>query len=365
MMSDALFSPVTVAGMTLLNRFVMAPMTRRRSPHGVPGPDVAAYYRRRVEGGVSLIITEGTIIDDPAAAADPDVPAFFGEAALAGWSEVVRGVHEAGGRIFPQLWHTGGLRLPDELGDPGVPAVSPSGLRAPGVPNGEVLTIERMDAIRTAYGDGAANAQRIGFDGIELHFASGYLVDQFFWSKTNLRDDRYGQDRYLYATEIVAECRRRVGPDFPIAVRFSQWKLQDYEARLFETPDDLRTFIARMVDAGADILHPSTRRFWQAEFAGSDLNLAAWTKRSSAKPVILVGSVGLDVDAKATIEGSAEARADVSRLELLDAMVARGDADLVAIGRALLADPAWVDKLREGRIEEATAFTRNAIATLY
>src|SRR5580692_4961756 len=101
---SALFQPFTVKNLTLPNRIVMAPMTRSKSPRGVPGENVAAYYRRRAEGGVGLIVTEGTYINHPGAGFFPDVPHFYGEESLAGWRRVIEAVHAAGGKMFPQLW---------------------------------------------------------------------------------------------------------------------------------------------------------------------------------------------------------------------------------------------------------------------
>ena len=358
----SLFAPVTIAGLALNNRFVMAPMTRRMSPDGVPGDDVAAYYRRRAEGGVGLIITEGTGIADPAALAEANVPEFHG-AGLEGWAQVVAEVHAAGARIFPQLWHVGSARRPAQTATPDVPAVSPSGLFSPDEPNGEALSDGRITGIIAAYGAAAAAAQRIGCDGIELHFAHGYLVDQFLWGPTNRRTDRWGEVRWMIAREVVAECRRAVGPDFPICLRFSQWKQQDYAARLFETPSELETFLAPMVDAGADIFHCSTRRFWEPEFPGSAMNLAGWTKRLSGKPVITVGSVGLDADFLTTRVGD-DPLADAARLDRLEDMLARGEVDLVAVGRVLIGDAEWGNKVREGRLDAITPFTRAALGSL-
>src|SRR5271155_5186640 len=107
---DCLFQPVRINGLRLPNRVVMAPMTRCFSPGGVPGPDVAAYYRRRAEGGVGLIMTEGTSPNHPQAANMPQIPHLYGEEALAGWKKVVEGVHSAGGRIFSQIWHVGAVQ---------------------------------------------------------------------------------------------------------------------------------------------------------------------------------------------------------------------------------------------------------------
>ena len=124
----SLFTPLTVGNLTLKNRIVMSPMTRQFSPGGVPTEDVAAYYRRRAEGGAGLIITEGTGIEDIAALDSPAIPVLYGDAALAGWKRVVDGVHAAGGRIFPQLWHQGVLRDARKSDNPDVPGRRPSGL---------------------------------------------------------------------------------------------------------------------------------------------------------------------------------------------------------------------------------------------
>jgi 2,4-dienoyl-CoA reductase-like NADH-dependent reductase (Old Yellow Enzyme family) len=130
----ALFTPLTVGDLTLKNRIVMAPMTRQFSPAGVPGDDVAAYYRRRAEGGAGLIVTEGTGIEDNAALDSTAIPVMYGEAALAGWKRVVDEVHAAGGRIFPQLWHQGVLRDARKSARPDVPGrriISTASLRPP------------------------------------------------------------------------------------------------------------------------------------------------------------------------------------------------------------------------------------------
>lgn len=359
-MLDSLFQPIKLGKLELPNRLVMAPMTRCFSPEGVPGPEVAAYYRRRAEGGTGLIITEGTAINDPAAVIFDTIPCFHGKAALHGWAHVRREVHAGGARIFPQLWHVGSARKPEPGHHSDVPAVSPSGLFGPNERRGEALDKQRIAKIVLAYGQAAADAQRLGFDGIELHFAHGYLADQFFWEATNLRTDEYGLRRTLFAEQIIAECRARTGPDFPIAMRFSQWKQQDYDARLFGTPKELEAFLDPMVSAGVDIFHCSTRRFWEPEFAGSDLNLAGWTKRLSGKPVITVGSVGLDEEFLVTRTGSKQGAVDESRLGLLEKMLASGEVDLVAVGRALLANPNWGNLMRTGRAADLAPYTKAA-----
>ena len=237
---SALFRPFTIKNLSLANRIVMAPMTRSKSPGGIPGENVAAYYRRRAEGGVGLIMTEGTYINHPGAGFFPDVPHFYGEGSLAGWRRVLESVHAAGGRIFPQLWHCG-LSAPAgvKLG-PG--AVGPSGLAKPDEQVTAPMTRRQIDEVIRAYGDAAADAERLGFDGIEIHGAHGYLIDQFFWQATNLRTDAYGGDlvgRTRFAVEVIREVRSRVRREFPVCLRFSQWKSADFAAKLAQTPAGL------------------------------------------------------------------------------------------------------------------------------
>lgn len=350
-------------------------MTRCFCPDGVPGSDVAAYYRRRAEGGIGLIVTEGTWIPHDSASNDPNVPRFYGDDALAGWKLVVDEVHAAGGRIVPQLWHVGQVLTPQV--DKGVYGeskdlyghqVGPSGMVGPlgelPKPLGKALTTKQIGELIEAYASAAVSAQKVGFDGVELHGAHGYLIDQFNWAVTNLRTDGYGggiAERTRFACEIVKEIRHRVGPDFPIIMRFSQWKLQDYGARLAETPDELAAFLQPMVDAGVDSFHCSQRRFWECEF-DSDLNLAGWTKKITGLPTISVGSVSLNQDFIATtVHGERTGSADIGALV---AMMERGDFDMIAIGRALIVDPDWAVKVRSGKIGNIQPYSTDALTTL-
>src|SRR5690348_14341151 len=265
--TEVLFEPFRLKGLTLPNRIVMAPMTRSKSPGGIPGPEVAAYYRRRAEGGVGLIVTEGTYVAHPGAGPDPNVPRFHGEAALAGWRRVAEEVHQAGGKIMPQLWHVG---LSRRRGEPlWRHAVGPSGITTSGEPLAAPMTERDLDEVIAAYGESAESAERLGFDGLEIHAAHGYLLDQFFWEATKRRTDRYGGDvaaRTRFAVEVIQEIRRRVSADFPVILRFSQWKLFDYSARLARTQAELEEFLEPLAVASVDAFHCSQRRFWEPEF---------------------------------------------------------------------------------------------------
>jgi 2,4-dienoyl-CoA reductase-like NADH-dependent reductase (Old Yellow Enzyme family) len=237
----ALFTPVSVAGLKLRNRLVMAPMTRQFSPDGIPGDDVAAYYGRRASS-LGLLITEGTYVDEGAGNSDR-VPRFYGERSLAGWRKVADAVHAEGGAIFPQLWHIGAARKPGTGPFPDVPVVSPSGLNAAGETVAAPATAEQLGATVVSFARAAAAAREAGFDGVELHGAHGYLLDQFHWPATNQRTDGYGGDitgRVRFSTEVVAAVRSAVGPDFPVAFRFSQWKAATTTRRSPRTPPSSR-----------------------------------------------------------------------------------------------------------------------------
>lgn len=343
----------------------MAPMTRQHSPGGVPGENVARYYRRRVEGGVGLIITEGTYINHPGANGYPNVPAFYGDKALAGWRRVVDEVHAAGGKIIPQIWHVGPARRPGTEPDPMAPGYGPMQIAGEGKTVVKQMTHQDIADAVAAFARAARDAERLAFDGVEIHGAHGYLIDAFLWEGSNQRTDEYGgsvENRTRFAVEVVKAVRAAVSSDFPIIFRFSQWKQKDYDARIAKDPEELNTILQLLVEAGVDIFHVSTRRFWDPAFAGSEETLAGLTRRLSGKPVIAVGSVGLD---KAFSPGKAnELHAATADVNILIEKLQQSEFDLVAVGRALLSDPDWPKKIREGRQEEIKAFDKDALATL-
>lgn len=364
---EALYQPVSIGSLSLANRIAMAPMTRGFSPNGIPDENVAGYYRRRAENAVGLIITEGTLINHPAAAEGLNRPNFHGDAALNGWSHVVAAVHKAGGKIIPQLWHVGMARqVNGENPNPAARPIGPSGIDViSGEKVTEEMTLQEIDQIVKAYAQAARDAKRLGFDGLELHGAHGYLIDQFFWEKTNQRQDIYGGDlvsRTRFAVEIIKACREAVGPDYPIVFRYSQWKLGNYSAKLAASPDQLAAFLAPLAAAGVDIFHCSTRRYWEPEFEGSSLNLAGWTKKLTGKSTITVGSVGLD---NSFIDFFTEGKgAKTTSLMPLIERLQKKEFDIVAVGRALLADPAWATKTQQNRTDELIPFELGAERTL-
>ncbi|GGZ76770.1 NADH:flavin oxidoreductase [Streptomyces bluensis] len=363
--AQVLSRPLALNGLTIPNRIVMAPMTRQFSPGGIPGENVVSYYARRAAAGVGLIVTEGTYVGHESAGQSDSIPRFHGEEQLAGWAKVADAVHAAGGTIVPQLWHIGMVR---KAGDPpfaDAPAVGPSGLRLDGTPGtGKEMTQQDLDDVIAAFAKAAAEAERIGFDGVELHGAHGYLIDQFLWSGTNRRTDAYGGDlvaRTKFAAEIAAAVRDSVSPEFPVIFRYSQWKQEAYNAKLAETPEELEALLTPLAAAGVDAFHASTRRYWLPEFDGSDLNLAGWTKKLTGKPAITVGSVGLDGDFVRAFAGEGSTLRGID--DLLDRLEAE-EFDLVAVGRALLQDPEWAAKVLQGRTGELKAYDPASLGSL-
>jgi 2,4-dienoyl-CoA reductase-like NADH-dependent reductase (Old Yellow Enzyme family) len=358
---DTLFQPIELGALRLPNRIVMAPMSRYRAPRGIPAAQAVTYYARRAAGGVGLILSEGTFIDHPAAPGYENVPNFFGAEAFSGWRAVLDAVHTRGARMMPQLWHVGGTRRLGMAPDPGVPGIGPCTVEEEGREVVRAMTDRDAADIAASYARSALSARDLGFDGVAIHGAHGYLLDQFFWSRTNRRTDRYAgsvEARTRLATEVVGAMRAAVGPRFPIVFRYSQWKMDDYEARIAETPAELERLLGRLVDAGVDVFDVSTRRFWVPAFDGDPRSLAAWTRHLSGRPVIAVGSVGLDQPHQSKVYRTAtNTSARFADLTPVVEAMKRGDFDLVAVGRAILAEPEWPAKVRGGRYDEITPYT--------
>lgn len=359
-----LLKPLTIGRTTLPNRFVMPAMQRALCRDGRLLPEMADYYRRRVEGGVGTIIGEGCAVEHSSSNWDSRFPRL-NPSTLDQWQRCVGAVHAAGGAMLLQLSHPGALR-PDSHAMPTAPdqALSPSGRYSATGEKGRAATISELAEIRDAFVDAAILAQQAGFEGIELHGCHGFFLDQFLWDVTNLRDDRYGGatlvERARYPSEIVAAIRAATGPGFLICYRFSQWKEVDYAAQIAPDPAQLGAFLTMMRAAGVDLFHASTRRFNAPAWPDDPRSLAAWTRELGGAPVIAVGSVGLDTDVMSSLVGATGDMPDASTRDpgLLEDRFAMGDFDLIAIGRSLLADPDWVNKMAEGRLNDIRVFKR-------
>ena len=370
---DALLQPVKIRGVELPNRVIMSPMTRGASPNGVPTPAVAAFYRRRAEGGVGTIFTESVFVEDKGTMGKFDLeggddrqtgwPLMFTDAALEGWRRVVDEVHAAGGLIFPQLMHLGIQRTPARgqawsdihisspsgiFGTPDqIAALKEDAAKALNCPE-KAMTEAEILAVINAFARAAANAKSVGFDGIALHGGHGYLIDNFLREETNRRTDRWGGDhvgRTRFAVELVRAVRKAIGDEMLISFRFSQWTHHDLDAQLSKTPEQLKQILEPIAEAGVDIFEASARDFRDTVYEGSPLNISGWTRKLINKPVVMVGGTGVRRD---RYESALTPPQVVDNVDEVMERYAAGEFDLLAIGRALLNDPNWLKRARTG-----------------
>ncbi|MDD2721464.1 MAG: alkene reductase [Gallionella sp.] len=331
-MSITLFSPVTLGSLQLNNRVVMAPMTRCRATDNVPNALMAEYYRLRADAG--LLITEGTA---PAqnGLGYARQPGLFSDAQVQGWQGVTEAVHQAGGRIFVQLMHTGRVSHPANM-QAGSRVVAPSALAAPGqmwtdsagmqdYPVPEAMSEADIAAAIAEFATAAKRAVEAGFDGVELHAANGYLIDQFLNTATNQRTDRWGgsiENRIRFAVEIARATVAAIGGE-RVGMRISPYGVFNGTAadaemdamyeRLMRELNGIGLVYIHVVDhsaMGAPEVSPALKAVIRATFAGR---------------YILSG-------------GYDRARADA------DLKVGMGD--LVAFGRPFISNPDLVEKLR-------------------
>jgi 2,4-dienoyl-CoA reductase-like NADH-dependent reductase (Old Yellow Enzyme family) len=361
MSASPLFTPFTLGRIALPNRFVMPAMQRGMCERGAPTEELAAYYRRRAEGGVALVIGESAAIDHPSSTVQP-TSAHINPRTRDAWAHCIEEVHDAGGRMLLQLWHEGALRTDGQ-------ALSPSGLAHPGKVSGRAATQDELAEIRDGFVRSALIARDAGADGVEVHAAHGYFLDQFLWHGTNIRDDGYGGEdiahRARFPAEIVAAIRDACGPEFAITLRFSQWKEVDYAARVVRDRDELAVMAAMLRDAGLDALHCSNRRFWEPEWDGDDRNLAGWTKALGGLPTITVGSVGLDLDVMTVFMEARDPGPRVAEaISELETRLEAGEFDLVAVGRAVIGDPDFVRKVEAGDYSAIRTFRRADLGKL-
>ncbi len=331
-MAKELFTPINVGPCTLPNRVFMAPMTRNRAPDNIANELMARYYAQRATAG--LIITEGSQIS-PQAVGYPATPGIFNEAQARGWRLVTQAVHDKGGHIFVQLWHTGRVSHPDYHG--GEPPVAPSAI----APAGEAPTYEGMKpyvtpraldtgeipAIIEDYARAARNALGAGFDGVEIHGANGYLIDQFLRDGTNKRTDRYGgalSNRVRFLMEVTGAVVDVCGPG-RVGVRLSpSGTFND-----MEDSDPVKTFTY------------AAKRLNEFELAYLHIvDALADDIRHGAKtvPFELL---------RDTYKGVLVACGEYDRYRAMKA-VRDGLCDAVAFGRLYISNPDLVERLRRG-----------------
>lgn len=351
---EKLFSPLQLGELSLSNRLVVAPMTRiSAADDGSPTPRMASYYRAFADGGFGLVITEGIYTDRLYAQGYLNQPGLTNAVQAEAWRPVIDGVHAAGGRIVAQLMHAGALSQGNRYRGhtAGPSALQPKGrqmefYRGSGpYPTPIAMSQGAIAEVVAGFVDAAERAAIIGFDGIEVHGANGYLLDQFLTDDVNRRADEYGggtSARIRLTAEVIRAVRAATGSSYLVGVRISQAKVNDFEHKWAGGEIDAQVVFSALTHAGADYIHTTEFEAWQPAFGSDGPSLAALAKRHGGLPVIANGSLH-DPDRAA-------------------ALLSTGDADLVSIGRGALANEDWADRVRHGR--PLTIFDPNILTPL-
>lgn len=332
MNTNRLLEQVQVGKWLLHSRVVMAPMTRSfaNDDTGEVGPDVVEYYRRRAADGVGLIITEG-INPSKRGKGTLGVPGLYTTEQIESWQKVTEAVHQEGGTIVAQLWHVGRLTHSELTG--GLPPQAPSPVLADGLVHRlrkpyempVEMTIDDIREVIDEYRTAARNALLAGFDGVEIHAAHGYLIDQFNSRITNFRTDRYGGNltqRLTFMKELLHAVAEEIGVDRTI-VRFSERK-DDTPAFRWDNPEEaVKAFLGVFEEIGLTIIHPSTPNF--TEILDDGMTLHQWVRKYWEGIIIGVGNLDPELASKA---------------------IAEGTIDLAAFGRPLLANPDFVERIK-------------------
>jgi 2,4-dienoyl-CoA reductase-like NADH-dependent reductase (Old Yellow Enzyme family) len=339
MTDNSLFTPARLGSLFLGNRLAVAPMTRvSAGAQGLVTHQMIDYYRGFAEGGFGLIITEGLYTDRVYSQGYQGQPGLTCRAQTESWMPLNQALHAAGARSIAQLMHAGALSQFNDFNTDtaGPSAVKPRGQQM-GFYDGEggyaiprAMTQSDIDAAIAGFAQAAQRAQAAGFDGVEIHGANGYLLDQFLSAGSNERTDGYGgapQNRVRLILEVLAAVREATSAEFVIGVRISQKKVNDDQHLWPEGEAAAAAIFGAIGQAGADYIHTTEPGAEQAAFKGT-ASLASLAARFSGLPVIANGGV--------------------SQAEQAQHLLDKHQATLVAVGKAALANPDWVLRARSG-----------------
>lgn len=339
--ASPLFAPVEINGLHLDNRVALAPMTRVSATHeGFVTDAMVRYYTRFAKGGFGLLITEGIYTDNAFSQGYRNQPGLSDGEQAAAWRRVTDAVHAAGGKIFAQLMHAGALSQFNRFRRD---CVGPSAIRPKGQQmsiyrgSGEYrvpreITHEEIAEAIAGFARAAVLAVEVaGFDGIEIHGANGYLLDQFLTEYTNRRSDEWGgpaANRVRLTVEVARNVRRAIGRAVPLGVRISQAKVNDFTNKWSGAHEDAATIFGALAASGVDYIHVTEFEAWRPAFGESGASLVALARMHAP-------------NAKIVANGNLH---DPQKAELI---VDQG-ADIVALGRGALSNPNWPQRVRAG-----------------
>ncbi|TLU69921.1 NADH:flavin oxidoreductase [Enterobacter sp. MF024] len=336
-----LFTPGKIGGIDLKNRLVVAPMTRvTASEDGIASDRMKVYYESFARGGFGLVISEGIYIDQKWSQTYAFQAGLTSPEQMAGWRNVTDAVHQQNGRIFAQIQHAGALSQGNYFREG---TVAPSAVRPAGkqmtfyrgegeYPVPRELAEDEIEDIINSFADAAAHAVfEAGFDGVEIHGANGYLLDQFFTDYTNQRTDRWGGDiagRLQLSLDVIQSVRQRVGHDIPVGIRISQGKVNDFFHKWANGEDDARVVFSLLAQSGIDYLHLTEYEAWQPAFPDNPLSLIELA-RKYAPHLTIMANGSLHDETRAT-------------------EVMEKGADFIALGRGALANHDWPERVAAG-----------------
>jgi 2,4-dienoyl-CoA reductase-like NADH-dependent reductase (Old Yellow Enzyme family) len=333
-----LFSELDTAGLKVKNRIALAPMTRvSATEDGLVTDQMVKYYTKFAKGGFSLLITEGVYPDNQYSQGYLFQPGISNDKQTDAWREVIESVHQEGSKIICQLMHAGALSQGNfhKQSSIGPSAVKPKGTqlafyRGEGeFPVPAEMSLSDIDDVKAGFANAAKNAKHSGFDGIEVHGANGYILDQFLTDYTNQRDDQYGgstESRVRLLVEVLQEIRNEVGEDFPVGIRISQAKVNDADHKWAGKEADAEIIFKKLANAGADYIHITEPKAYEPAFDGSSSTLVQLAKQYGKVPVIANGSLGNPAKA--------------------EEIITSGHADIVSLGKGALANQDWANKVR-------------------
>lgn len=354
-MSDTsmLFTETTIGKLKLKNRIAVAPMTRvSATEDGRPTEDMVRYYARFARGGFGLLITEGVYPDQAHSQGYLYQPGIANDTQANAWRTVAQAVHEEGASIFMQLMHAGALSQGNNWTTEtiGPSDVQPVGeqmgfYRGEGAyPMPREMTADEISQLIHDFAAAASRAQAAGFDGVEIHGANGYILDQFLTDYTNARTDEYGgatANRVRLLVEVSQAVRRAVGSDFPVGIRISQGKVNDFKHKWANGEEDARIIFGQLATAGLDYIHVTEHDATKPAFETGP-TLAELAKRHAGLPVIANGQ--LEDPGKAA------------------ALLADGAADVVALAKGALSNREWPHRVMQG--EALAAFDGGVLQPL-
>lgn len=326
-----------IGELELANRAVVAPLSRvSTNGDGVATGLMSEYYRRYAAGGFGLIITEGTYTDRQFAQAYPDQPGMTDDAQEKAWQRTVEAIHSEGAKVFMQLMHGGALS--QHLSNTrGPSAIQPLRKMLPGYsrkqgsyPLPHAMNQAEIDEAIEGFVAAARRAENAGFDGVEIHGANGYFLDQFLTDYTNSREDRYGgsvENRVRLCAEIIATVKRNVTKGFAVGIRLSQGKVNDFDHLWAGGQQDGKIIFKAVQEAGADYIHFASE--------GNGFDHGCLTQDGESLPKQARGLTRLPVIANGGLDDPQQAK------RILDG----GHGDLIALGKGAIVNPDWPKKL--------------------